>query len=91
MIPASVIPKQEDYEFQAGLVYIVRSSLKQGRKRNRQETAVGPSQLPVTCRTVTCLHLHTGKRSSTYHYVDKTQTLKFAYLRYTRPSAKKPV
>lgn len=91
MIPASVTPKQEDYEFQAGLVYTVRSSLKTRKRRNRQGTAVGPPQLPVTCRTVICLRLHTGKKSSTYHYLDKTQTLKFTYLRYTRLSAKKPV
>lgn len=62
MIPASVTPKQEDYEFQAGLVYTVRSSLKTRKKRERQETAVQPSQLPVTRRTVICLHLHTGKK-----------------------------
>lgn len=64
--PSICDPKQEDYEFQAGLVYTVRPSLKRRRKRNRQEIAVGPSQLPVPCRTVLDLHLHTGKKSSSY-------------------------
>lgn len=71
--PGICDPKQEDYEFQAGLVYTVRPSLRRRRKRrrNRQEIAVGPSRLPAPCRTVLDLHLHTVESAAaTYHYAD---------------------